>query len=41
MQAVKKPDSGEYWLVVDNTFLRFNDESKLEQGLLATVKVGK
>lgn len=41
MQAVKKPDSGEYWLVVDNTFLRFNDGHRLEQGLLATVKIGK
>jgi len=39
MKAVKKPDSGLYWLVVDNTFLRFNGGSKLDQGLLATVKV--
>lgn len=41
MKAVKKPDSGQYWLVVDNTFLHFNDGHKLEQGLLATVKIGK
>ncbi|MGE5390258.1 MAG: S41 family peptidase [Deltaproteobacteria bacterium] len=39
VKALKKLASGDYWLVVDNSFLSFNDGHKLEQGLVAVVKV--
>lgn len=42
-QVLAKPSknlaAGEYWMVVDNTFLQFNDGQKLDKGLLARIKV--
>jgi len=37
----KALSTGQYWLVVDNTFLRFNDGHQLSKGIIADVKVIK
>lgn len=44
-QIVVKPkkqlSAGDYWLVINNAFLRFIDGQKLDKGLLATIQVSK